>query len=125
MEKHLPWEPRCRFYQLRALLAKFRHTLPRNLLFSQPNLSAHISIGSSTSYIAMHTVYFLCLIMLHREYVPFAPLRCKKPVGPLDEPTFPADRYNIPEGFWEESARELFKAARDMMDLLRWAEDEG
>jgi len=71
----------------------------------------------------MHTIYFLCLIVLHREYVPFIPIRCPKPQGPLDEPTFPPEKYDIPTGFWDDSAREMFKAARDMMDLIRTCQE--
>lgn len=67
----------------------------------------------------MHIVYLLCQIMLHREYVPFLPLRCSKPEGPLDPPTFPPDRYQVPPHFWEDNARDLFKAAREIMDLVR------
>lgn len=57
--------------------------------------------------------------MLHREYVPFLPIRCSKPEGPLDSPTFPPAKYDVPPGFWEESARECFRAARAVMDLVR------
>lgn len=69
-------------------------------------------------YMVMHVVYFLSTIVLHRSYIPFLPLRCNEPVGPLDEPTFPRDKYSQPDGFWRESARELFRAARQMMDLI-------
>ena len=61
--------------------------------------------------------------MLHREYVPFIPLRCPKPQGPLDPPLFPSDEYQIPPGFWDESARECFKAAGDLIGLLRTCEE--
>lgn len=57
--------------------------------------------------------------MLHREYVPFLPIRCSKPSGPLDPPTFPPEKYDVPPDFWRDSARECFKAARDVMDLVR------
>lgn len=57
--------------------------------------------------------------MLHREYVPFIPLRCSRPEGPLDPPLFPQDKYDIPPGFWDESARECFKPAREIIDLVR------
>lgn len=60
-------------------------------------------------------LYSLCLIMLHREYVPFIPLRCAKPQGPLDEPTFPAE--SVPVGFWDASAEEMFRAAKDILDI--------
>ncbi|KKY16278.1 putative c6 transcription factor [Diplodia seriata] len=58
-------------------------------------------------------------MILHREYIPFIPLRSPKPQGPLDPPVFPSDEYAVPEGFWEQSARELFKSAREVIDLLR------
>ena len=73
----------------------------------------------------MHTVFALCQIILHREYIPFIPLRCSKPQGPLDPPIFPPNQYQVPEGFWEDSARHLFRSARELMDLLRMAEEWG
>jgi hypothetical protein len=72
-----------------------------------------------TPYTMLHCVLTLCKMMLHREYIPFAPLRCTKPQGPLDAPLFPPTQYNIPTGFWEESAKELFRSARDLMDLVQ------
>lgn len=45
-------------------------------------------------------------------------------MGPLDEPTFPEGRYNIPEGFWEESAEKVFKAGRDIVDLIEICRDK-
>jgi hypothetical protein len=67
--------------------------------------------------------------VLHREYIPFIPLRCKCPIGPLDEPTFPREKYDIPIGFWEESAEEIFKAAKEIVDIVnanskRWVSSE-
>ena len=80
---------------------------------------------SSTPYTLIHTVYLLCQIMLHREYVPFIPIRCTKPEGPLDPPLFPPEKYDVPPGFWEDSARECFKAAREIMDLVRSCQEWG
>lgn len=61
--------------------------------------------------------------MLHREYVPFIPLRCKKPEGPLDPPLFPPTKYDVPHGYWEDSAEQCFKAARDLVDLVRTCQE--
>lgn len=78
------------------------------------------------SYTVMHVVYFLSVIVLHRAYIPFLPLRCNEPVGPLDDPLFPADKIGgPPEGFWRDSARELFKAARQMIDLVATCQVRG
>ena len=122
-EEYPPWRPESTFATLRELLDQFYQDLPRQLEFNIANVEAHIAWKSPTPYTVMHTIYFLCLIVLHREYVPFIPLRCPKPQGPLDSPTFPPDRYVIPPGFWDESAREMFKAARDMMNLVRTCQE--
>jgi hypothetical protein len=73
----------------------------------------------------MHVVYFLSLIVLHRAYLPFLPLRCNEPVGPLDEPAYPREQYAVPDGFWRDSTRELFRAARNMMDLVIACQERG
>lgn len=122
-ERYPPWQSETTFASLRGLLERFHRNLPRQLEFTIANVEAHIAWKSSTPYTVMHTIYFLCLIVLHREYVPFIPIRCPKPEGPLDEPTFPPQKYDIPTGFWDESAREMFKAARDMMDLVRTCQE--
>jgi hypothetical protein len=118
-----PWDSSTRFFQLRQELDNFHSALPSNLTFTEANLSAHIEKRNATTYASMHTLYSLCLIMLHREYIPFIPLRCERPQGPLDEPTFPESQYPSPEGFWEESAQAIFKAARDIVDIVRTCQD--
>jgi len=122
-ETYPPWDSSTRFYRLSRELEDFHDALPPNLTFTEDNLSAHIEKRSVTAYVSMHTLYCLCLIMLHREYIPFIPLRCRKPQGPLDEPTFPPTKYNIPEGFWEESAESMAKAARDIVVIARTCQD--
>ena len=119
VEEHPPWDPRCEFNQLRRQCLDFKVSLPRQHTLTPQNTQAHMSLKTSTPYMLIHTVYLLSQIMLHREYVPFIPIRCPKPEGPLDPPLFPPDKYDVPPGFWEESARECFKAARDIMDLVR------
>ncbi|KAF2496140.1 hypothetical protein BU16DRAFT_560977 [Lophium mytilinum] len=118
-EKYPPWDQRSTFYSLRRQLAEFKETLPRDLTLTPANISAHITSRTSTPYTLMHTVQLLCSIMLHREYVPFIPIRCSKPQGPLDPPIFSPEEYQIPPGFWDDGARECFKSARDLIDLLR------
>ena len=118
-EEHPPWDHRCEFFQLRKQCLDFKASLPRQHTLTLQNTQAHITMKSSTPYTLIHTVYLLCQIMLHREYVPFIPIRCTKPEGPLDPPLFPPEKYDVPSGFWEDSARECFKAAREIMDLVR------
>lgn len=101
----------------------FKNSLPKNVALTHQNTQSHISMQEQTPYTLMHTVYLLCQIMLHREYVPFIPLRCKKPEGPLDPPLFSPDKYDVPPGFWTDSARQCFKSAREIMDLVRTCQE--
>lgn len=118
-----PWDSSTQFFKLRQELENFQRALPSNMTFTEANLSAHIEKRNATTYASMHTLYSLCLIMLHREYIPFIPLRCERPSGPLDAPIFPKDQYHAPNGFWEESAEAIFKAARDIVDIVRTCQD--
>lgn len=122
-EEHPPWDERSEFWKMRKQCLDFKASLPRQHSLTPQNTQAHISLKTSTPYTLVHTVYLLCQIMLHREYVPFIPIRCSKPEGPVDAPMFPPDKYNIPPGYWAESARDCFKAAREIMDLVRTCQE--
>jgi hypothetical protein len=118
-ERFPPWDPQSNWFALKARVLAFIDRLPRDLTLSQANTSAHIQSRTSTPYTLLHCVLLLCNVMLHREFVPFVPLRCAKPEGPLDPPLFPPDQYHVPQGFWEESAKELFRSSRNLMDLIQ------
>lgn len=119
-----PWDTSTEFCKLRHELDAFHQALPSNLTFTEANLQAHIEKRNATAYASMHTMHLMCLIMLHREYLPFVPLRISKPSGPLDEPKFPPNEYDTPENFWEESAELIFKAARDIIKLVKTCKEE-
>ncbi|KAJ5102702.1 hypothetical protein N7532_003231 [Penicillium argentinense] len=126
-EQYPPWHPESRFATLRMQLNEFQDSLSRNLQYSLRNTDTHIMYKTTLApYTVMHVVYFLSVIVLHRAYIPFLPLRCNEPVGPLDEPMFPTDKVNgPPDGFWRDSSRELFKAARQMIDLVATCHGRG
>lgn len=126
-EKYPPWHPESRFASLRTQLNEFQDSLSRNLQYSLRNTDTHIMYKTTLApYTVMHVVYFLSVIVLHRAYVPFLPLRCHEPVGPLDEPLLPSDKASgVPDAFWRDSARELFKAARQMIDLVATCQSRG
>ncbi|OAX79502.1 hypothetical protein ACJ72_06178 [Emergomyces africanus] len=124
IDQYPPWHADSRLSYLRQLLVEFQEGLSRNLQYTQRNTDTHIMYKNSLApYSLIHIIYFLSVIVLHRAYLPFLPLRCPDPQGPIDEPYFPPDKYLIPEGFWRESARELFKAARQMTELVKTCQD--
>lgn len=117
-EKYPPWDERTTFYQLSRRFEAFDSGLPGAFTFSRSNYLKHENHQASSVYVLLHMLRSICLIMLHREYIPFVPVRCKQPEGPLDRPTFPRDEYEPPEGFWLASAEQVFKAAREIVDLI-------
>ncbi|KAL2267002.1 hypothetical protein VTJ83DRAFT_4279 [Remersonia thermophila] len=115
-EEHPPWSHETTFFKLRQKLDGFYADLPDHFRWSDSNYYKHENHQASSVYVSLHMLGAVCRIMLHREYIPFIPILCDKPVGPLDPPTFPAGQE--PDGFWEASAEEIFHAARDIVDLI-------
>ncbi|KAI1426454.1 fungal-specific transcription factor domain-containing protein [Xylaria sp. FL1777] len=115
-DKRPPWHPESDFYILNKALEKFDSSLPGAFSFSRSNYFKHENHQASGAFILLHMLRFVCLIMLHREYVPFVPIRCQEPEGPLDQPTFTKEE--TPAGFWRTSAEQLFKAARGIVDII-------
>lgn len=117
-----PWNPESLFFQLRREADAFSKTLEAPgafLSLSPSNYFRHES--TSSTFIILHLLMSLCKIMLHRQYLPFIPIKCNRPSGPLDEPTFPPEE--VPPGFWEESARELFGASKTVANVIELCED--
>lgn len=115
-DKHPPWHPQSDFYKLNEALEVFDSSLQDAFTFSRSNYFKHENHLDSSTFVLLHMLRFVSLIMLHREYVPFVPIRCQEPEGPFDQPTFTKEE--TPVGFWRYSAGQLFKAARGIVDLI-------
>ncbi|KAK4683215.1 hypothetical protein QC764_123150 [Podospora pseudoanserina] len=121
-ETEAPWHSASKFCQLREKLEGFYADLPPNFQWSDSNYYKHENHQASSVYVSLHMLGAVCRIMLHREYIPFIPIRCDRPVGPLDEPVFTEGQE--PAGFWDTSAEEIFRAARDIVDLVEICGDK-
>ncbi|KAK9769329.1 putative Fungal-specific transcription factor domain-containing protein [Seiridium cardinale] len=111
-----PWDSSTAFYKLRERLFRFEENLPGTFTFSRSNYFKHENHQASSVYVLLHMLRNVCVIMLHREYIPFVPIRCREPEGPLDSPVFPKEQ--TPDGFWLDSAEQVFRAAREIIDLI-------
>lgn len=117
-----PWEAQAKFSRLTRKLVDFNTKLQMTdsslgFTLSRKNYFKHDSSRQgSSAFVSLHMLMCLSKIMLHREYIPFIPVRCGRPNGPLDEPTFAPDI--TPPGFWASSAKELFHAAAEICDLI-------
>ena len=117
-----PWQEHSPFYKLRAKLDDFYQDLPELFRWSGSNYYKHENHHASTVYVSLHMLGAVCKIMLHREYIPFIPVNCKGPVGPLDNPTF--ELGEAPPGFYDTSAEEVFDAAKDIVGLIDICRDK-
>ncbi|KAI1775190.1 fungal-specific transcription factor domain-containing protein [Hypoxylon cercidicola] len=109
-----PWTKESTFFQLNEKLAEFDAELPGTFTFSRSNYFKHENHQASSAFVLLHMLRCVSLIMLHREYIPFVPIRSKCPEGPLDDPIPPT----APGGFWISSAEQVFKASREIVDLI-------
>ncbi|KAF4928719.1 putative transcriptional regulatory protein [Colletotrichum viniferum] len=117
-EAYPPWKKDSTFYQLNTKVEAFYAHLPEEFTWSSSNFWKH----DNSMYVSLHMLGALCRIMLHREYIPFIAIKCEKPIGPLDEPVF--DPAIVPDDFWYRSAEQVFKAAREIIDLIRTCRDK-
>ncbi|KAJ8603650.1 hypothetical protein MRB53_042085 [Persea americana] len=124
-EKYPPWDQRSTWHNLERACHDFHVALPRQHTLSSLNIQAHIDQKTSGPYILIHVVWLLCQIILHREYIPFIPIACPKPEGPLDPPVFSQKDHNIPPGYWDHSARKVFQSAREIINLIQVCQECG
>lgn len=116
-----PWEEDSTFMKLRRRLDTFYASLPDTFTLSAKNFYRHNNHQATSMYVSLHMLGSVCQIMIHREYIPFIPIRCSGPVGPLDPPLI-VDQG--PPDFWVESAEHVFRSARDIVNLIELAGDK-
>ncbi|CAI4216970.1 unnamed protein product [Parascedosporium putredinis] len=116
-----PWDSSSTFMRLRKRLDAFYSSLPDTFTLSPKNFYRHDNHQATSMYVSLHVLGSVCQIMIHREYIPFIPIRCSQPAGPLDPPLILDDG---PPGFWEESAEHVFKSARDIVGIIELSGDK-
>lgn len=121
-ERLPPWDERSSFGRLRGALRQFLYDLPETFALSRSNYYRHDNHQATNMYVSLHMLSCLCQIILDREYLPFLPLRCSGPQGPLDSRLFSIT--SPPDDFWDESAETVFTAARDIVDMVEMCRDK-
>ncbi|KAK1657339.1 hypothetical protein BDP55DRAFT_685889 [Colletotrichum godetiae] len=113
-----PWDQKSTFYQLRKEIDAFYTRLPECFTWSTSNFWRH----SNSIYVSFHMLAALCRIVLHREYIPLIAINCARPMGPMAELAF--DPGAAPDGHWKRSAEQIFKAGREIIDLISLCRDK-
>lgn len=117
-----PWDRHSRFRILLERLDLFIQNLPDTFTFTRQNYYRHDNHQATNMYVSLHMLVSVCQVILSREYLPFLPLRCSRPAGPLGHPRHHRDQ--IPDGYWEDVTHLFFKAARDIVDLVELSRDK-
>ncbi|KAJ5736046.1 uncharacterized protein N7483_001171 [Penicillium malachiteum] len=120
--ENCPWVSGSPWYRTQSQLRAWRAGQHHRLHYPSNSVAIHMSLGYGESFTYINLLYYVCTLMLHREYFPFLPTTVSAPRGPVDHPTLEAE---APLGWWEESARELFEAAERIADLLHEAGECG
>ncbi|RJE20222.1 fungal specific transcription factor [Aspergillus sclerotialis] len=120
--QNCPWVPGSPWSKTKYRLEAWRASQHSKLYYPNNGVMAHTFPGSGESFTYINLLYYICTLMLHREYFPFLPDQDSGPVGPVDHPKLQAE---APQGWWETSAHELFSATGNIAKILHEASECG
>ncbi|KAJ6785953.1 hypothetical protein PWT90_03903 [Aphanocladium album] len=110
-----PWVPGSPWFTSRDQLESWRAKQHHKLYYPNNSVAVHMTLGYGETFAYLNLLYYVSMLMLHREYFPFLPTLESIPQGPVDHPTLEA---TAPERWWDESARSLFGAAENIARIL-------
>ncbi|RMJ09994.1 hypothetical protein CDV36_010387 [Fusarium kuroshium] len=108
-----PWDSQSTFRRLRERLDRFHMDLPDTFTLSRQNYYRHDNHQATNTYVSLHMLSSVCQIILGRELLPFLPIRYGRPQGTQDQTRF-----------WEEAVDNVFRASRDILDLVEICKDK-
>ncbi|OJJ36397.1 hypothetical protein ASPWEDRAFT_66812 [Aspergillus wentii DTO 134E9] len=119
-----PWHGSSFWSRSMAAVEDWRSSQSPQLIYSTSNvnLSVYISRGDGERFAVINLLYFLNLIFLHREYIPFIPHSTNRPQGPIDPPLLMED---APPGWWDQSAQGLFTAVSNIIQIMQELDQRG
>ncbi|KAJ3532332.1 hypothetical protein NM208_g8490 [Fusarium decemcellulare] len=110
------------FHGLREKLDRFYMELPDTFTLSRQNYYRHDNHQATSTYVSLHLLASVCQIVLGRECLPFLPVRCTGPQCPVGSSWTTHDQ--VATQFREGSADTVFRAARDILDLIEICKDK-
>ncbi|TVY52771.1 putative transcriptional regulatory protein, partial [Lachnellula cervina] len=110
-----PWRTTSPWNFIYENLEKWRSLQCRRLQYPLSPVATHVSLGNGESFAYINLLYYVCILFLNREYIPFLPSSTSKPQGPIDPPLLKA---TSPDNWWSERAADLFHAAKCITTIL-------
>ncbi|KAF1815746.1 hypothetical protein P152DRAFT_195648 [Eremomyces bilateralis CBS 781.70] len=114
-EDQLPWDPDSKYQILTQQLEKWRSSLPHRLQYRKSGLHGHSALDQGQAYVYMHSIYFMSVMFLQRQYVPV--------LGPQSEqklfPNYLAGKDDPSWIEWQRySKRQLYHTAVTVCDMM-------
>ncbi|KAL1901095.1 hypothetical protein Sste5346_002162 [Sporothrix stenoceras] len=122
-ENH-PWVASSPWRLLYDELQVWRNNTDKRLRYPETAVAGHAALGNGNAeqFAYVSLIYYISILFLGREYIPFLPTPVAGPVGPVDPPLLPNPP---PLSWWADRAAELFQACAHIVSLLKELDDAG
>ncbi|CZR56852.1 uncharacterized protein PAC_06741 [Phialocephala subalpina] len=117
-----PWAPGSPWRNLFDDLNRWRQMQQPRMRYPDVRAAGHVSLRQGEQFTFINLIYYVSILFLGREYIPFLPTPDSVPKGPVDPPLLEA---MAPEGWWAERAYQLFNAAGQITSLIEELEALG
>ncbi|KAG9239123.1 putative fungal-specific transcription factor [Amylocarpus encephaloides] len=111
-----PWSQGSSWGDFHGEIQAWRQGQNKRVQYPHASVSACVSLGRAESFAMINLIYFVSLLFLNQEYIPFLPTAESEPQGPIDPPLLEA---KAPDGWWSDRAMELFDSAQHITLMLR------
>ncbi|EPE09830.1 fungal specific transcription factor [Ophiostoma piceae UAMH 11346] len=120
-ENH-PWMEGSPWLLIYNELHAWRQRMDKRLRYPDTPVDGHAAMGHAEQFGYVNLVYYIALLFLAREYIPFLPTLAAEPTGPIDPPLL---QVPAPAGWWASRSVDIFSSAEHIVRILSDMEDNG
>ncbi|KAF5988963.1 ornithine aminotransferase [Fusarium bulbicola] len=117
-----PFNETSDWSKMKQDLIKWRESQDALMKYPATKVSVHAQRGQAERFGSINLVYYVSLLFLCREFIPFSPVDEVKPRGPIEPPLLKA---RGPDSFWLQNVFDLYDAASQISSLLSDLEHVG
>ncbi|KAF7561193.1 hypothetical protein G7046_g2954 [Stylonectria norvegica] len=114
--EHCPWRDTSDWAVMKKELMAWRESQDPKLRYPETKAAVHVHLRQAEKFGYINLIYYVSLMFLCREYIPFAPVGETKPRGPIERPLL---KDVGPDIFWSQNLVELFYAATQISNILK------
>ncbi|KAH7164915.1 hypothetical protein DER46DRAFT_558350 [Fusarium sp. MPI-SDFR-AT-0072] len=110
-----PFNETSDWSKMKQDLIKWRESQDALMKYPATKVSVHAQRAQAERFGYINLVYYVSLLFLCREFIPFSPVDEVKPRGPIEPPLLKA---RGPDSFWLQNVFDLYDAASQISSLL-------